>query len=167
MDLLYHAAVGVIIAKATSSDAYVSTALFSTMPDLIGATPFFINKLKHADTTTAKSYISDILRFTQRDEYFATFDKHAYLLSHSLLAVTVVAFITYIYDPSLWHWWTLAYASHLFIDIPTHRGGFSTRLFYPFANWHIEGENWAKSISLFVTFWTILAGVGWYVFVGL
>jgi hypothetical protein len=55
----------------------------------------------------------------------------------------------------------LSYLSHILLDIPTHTGEWSTKIFLPSYYYYIEGwtDAWAWSFSSFVMCWIGLLGI--------
>lgn len=84
------------------------------------------------------SVLPDIAYPLYRFGYLPNGSVNFYYFTHSLLAIFLVFFFLYLFKRPYLSL-TLPYLAHVLIDIPTHCGLFSTRLFYPFSDLHICG----------------------------
>lgn len=159
MDLAYHALTGLVLSKAITGEIMPQAVLAALIPDLIGVAGYQYLKIANANRSSPRLFIEDFIRFTRRDTYLNIWDRKTYRLTHSWLAIPIATAVFFLLMREQAGILGLSYASHLLIDIPTHRGDFAQRPFYPFSDWHIEGVNWSDNTYIFMLFWGILLGI--------
>ena len=122
MDLLYHLVVGLILSKQMLGEYLFLVVLFSMLPDLLGTIHLQILHIKDSSKKSFKIFINEWRHHT---DFHGKWDKLFYRTSHSLffwLALSLgLYFITNMYLVL-----SLAYLSHIVIDIFTHDGAFAT-----------------------------------------
>ncbi len=156
MDVLYHAATGVVISKATGSPHLLPAAISAVLPDLIGALPFYFYKLQRISQEPKEKRWKSLYPWLMTNAFDNDLDATVYRATHSLFAAAIFAAATNIVFPDMWGTLALSYLSHIIIDIPTHEGDFATKIFYPVSHAHLLGSNWAANRKLFFRYWAIL-----------
>jgi hypothetical protein len=157
MDLLFHGLTGLVISKGVTGSYLLPVAAFSILPDLLGVAPFNWYKFKRSNKTSFKEFLKDWLKYTRQNYFFSKWDKPFYKAAHSLLSLLLVAPVAFVLSQS--HWWifTLAYLSHLLIDIPGHQGEFASQPLWPISKFSFPGgKNWAGGPKIFFSFWFVL-----------
>ncbi len=154
MDFLYHASTGIIISKALTGKPSAVVTLFAVLPDLVGFVghSFLMYKYAHRNKPFWKTLLVEI----QKTTFYNGLDKMSYRIAHSLFTWALTSLLLYLFFPRIWLACSLAYFSHILIDIPTHDGAFAQRLFYPFSDWHIQGKYWTTNRNLIIFFWSLL-----------
>ncbi len=157
MDLPSHALWTYVLEKAVAPE-FIKThrpflffsLLFAAFPDLITDAPYFIAILCSKNKLGLKS-LKEVLNFAydlnhnRSLEYEALFPWSARLgfFSHSFGVYFFIAIILNFACPLLFWPFVIGYGSHLLIDVPLHRGYFSSQPFYPFSQLTIPGwKDW-------------------------
>ncbi len=156
MDVLYHGVTGFAVAKIMGSPDILPAAAAAIAPDILGIIPFYYFKVKHAPKTSPYAFIRALWKTTNANVFDNNIDRGTYLFFHSFAILPFVALTSYLLYPASWPILTLAYSTHILIDIPTHDGDFATQFLYPFSPIHYEGKNWAKHPTEFLVFWAAL-----------
>ncbi|MFN0202395.1 MAG: hypothetical protein ACKVTZ_12790 [Bacteroidia bacterium] len=103
--------------------------------------------------------------FPANDDWIGVAEKHpwftfAYEFPHSIpfMMLFVLPFIWYFQLPKMC---LAAYFSHLLLDIPTHTGEWSTKIFCPSQYYYIEGftDAWAWGLPAFSLCWMLLTTI--------
>lgn len=156
MDILYHAASGIAIAKSMHAPEFGGAALSAMLPDILGIIPFYAIKFMEASPAPKTTFIKKYTRLLLSNKFANTFDAAVYRTTHSLYAAGAFAIIMYIFFREQWVLYSASYLSHILIDIPTHQGDFATRIFYPSSDFHFRGSNWSTHPKRFLSFWLTL-----------
>ncbi len=159
MDILYHGIIGVTVAKIMGSPDVLPAAIAAIAPDIAGIIPFYYFKVKNAPKTSVHTFIRSLWTTTNSNKFDNQIDRGTYQFFHSIIAVPITALVGYYLYPASWMVLSIAYFSHIFIDIPTHGGDFATQFLYPFSTIHYEGKNWAKHPMEFLLFWAALVAI--------
>jgi len=153
MDVLYHGVVGLTIAKAFGGTYEIPAIISAIIPDIVGTAPFFLFKLQRASKKSPKIFIRDAFRLLTSNTFSNTIDRTVYQITHSFITAFLITIISYVLFRPAWIIISLSYISHIFIDIPTHDGGFATYFLYPLSKYHKENKNWAKNPKIFLSWW--------------
>jgi membrane-bound metal-dependent hydrolase YbcI (DUF457 family) len=156
MDILYHGIMGYAIGNTLGGQYKEAGALAAILPDLIGTMPFFFYKMQEASKMSPDKIVLGFIKTASSNKFSNSVDRAWYYLMHSFTTTVLASFIAYIFWHPAWVVVTLAYLSHIIIDIPTHEGDFATRFLYPFSNVHKEYKNWVRNPKLFFAFWGAL-----------
>lgn len=156
MDIMYHAVVGVVIAKAFGDQHQFPSAMMSMLPDIIGTVPYYYYKLTGTKRVTWRAFFVDLYHASTSNTFTKNIDKHVYHSTHSLITYAILTILLYFMFPQTWHIFSLCYLSHILIDIPTHDGELATRFLYPISNIHFNSKNWAQHYKSFFGFWIVL-----------
>lgn len=154
MDIISHALIGKILCyfdKKARGTKQLWTILFSVMPDFV-LIPFYI--------ILGKEY-SRFLWIAQNQDWDGASLTHSFLTSlynstHSLffclLIILPIVFIFKLPTSAFW-----VYLSHIFIDIFTHTGEWTIKIFWPL-NFYTNGfsDAWAWPIWKMALCWTFL-----------
>lgn len=158
MDILYHTVVGYAIGESMGGHE-LAGILGSTLPDLVGTAPFYYLKLKRISKTSIQSVSSGIWEMLTSNKFLNSFDRITYHTTHSFITAALITIISYLFFHPVWSVISVAYISHILIDIPTHEGDFATHFLYPLSHIHAAAKNWIKHPALFLTFWALLITV--------
>lgn len=156
MDILYHAASGIAIAKNMHSPDFAGAAFSAMLPDITGIIPFYAIKFIEAKPSPKTTFIKKYTHLLLSNKFANTFDSTVYRATHSLYAVVVFSIAMYIFFREQWIIYSVSYLSHILIDIPTHEGDFATRILYPTSDMHFRGSNWSTNPKRFLAFWLAL-----------
>ena len=156
MDIIFHYVVGLLISKYFLGEYSFLVIITSMLPDLIGTTYFQIQKVKQCSKKSFKFFFKDFRKYTKKGNFFTNLDKALYRFTHSLVTWILFTLLCLLVFPEIFLILSIAYLSHIIIDILTHNREFSTRLLYPFSDFHIQGFSWATNWKVFIGFWTIL-----------
>jgi hypothetical protein len=159
---MYHAVVGVVIAKSLGGHYALPAAIVAMLPDIVGTLPYYYYKLTQTKRTLWKEFFVDVYHATTSNTFTYRFDKHLYYATHSLFTAAIFSLMLYFILPTIWTLFSFCYLSHIIIDIPTHDGELATRFFYPFSDIHYEANNWTKHYKSFFSFWIVLLFVVYY-----
>ncbi len=152
MDVLFHLVSGLMLAKIFQNENVLAVLIFSVLPDLLGAAYFNLLCIKNAPK---KSLVKFIGEWKRRSHFYGTWDKFAYRITHSIVGWVFITSLAYLFLKNF-EILSLAYLIHILIDLPTHEGEISPRLFYPFHDWSIHGLYWATNIRILFLFWACL-----------
>lgn len=162
MDIMYHAVVGVVIAKSFGEHYALPAAIFSILPDVIGTLPYYYYKLTRTKRTLWKEFFIDLYRASTSNTFTHSVDKRFYYITHSLFTTALLTIFLYFLFPQTWIMFSLCYLSHIIIDIPTHDGELATRFLYPFSDIHYQANNWTLHYKSFFSFWIMLLFIVYY-----
>ena len=104
---------------------------------------------------TFKIFLKDIIKHSNKCIFFSKKDKIIYRTTHSLITLSIFMIVIYVKNIESFFGIFLAYLSHIIIDIFTHNNEFSTRILFPFSDFHIEGKFWLKNKKMFINIWLI------------
>jgi len=152
MDFIFHAILGLVIAKWITGDYLLLALIFATLPDIVGAIAFQYFKVKNSSKNSIKEFIKDFVTLTGRGNFFSKWDKLTYWASHTLFSLPFAVLIAIIFFKDIWQILALCYLSHFLIDIPTHEGEFAFKPFWPFSTWGIKGKSWVLNRNIFFPF---------------
>ncbi len=153
MDIIFHAATGLVIAKATTNQYLPLAALYSVLPDVLGFTPHVSRVLSRVYRTKTSNRLSHLFHEAKRTTFYSDFDRICYRTTHSLLFWLGTTVLTMYLFPHIWKSLSLIYLSHILIDLPTHDGQFSQYPFFPLSTWHVRGAFWVTHTKHFFLFW--------------
>jgi hypothetical protein len=162
MDIMYHAVVGVVIAKSFGSEYELSSAFFSILPDVVGTLPYYYYKLTGTKNIGWKNHVTNFYHATTSNTFTNAIDKHIYYATHSLLTAALITVLLYFFMPGAWMVLSLSLLSHIVIDIPTHDGELATRFLYPLSDIHYQANNWTRHLKSFIAFWIVLLFIVYY-----
>lgn len=162
MDLLFHAVIGLLISNQLLGGYYLLPALFSLLPDLIGAAPFHMYKFKNSSKRSFKAFTKDMIKYTKSTYFVRHKDKIIYKSTHNLFAWIISSVIAYLAFPKFFLAASLAYLSHLVFDAYTHEAEFSIQPFFPFSKFTINGKSWSTNKRIFIGSWI---GLGTFILV--
>lgn len=144
MDSVSHAAWGATIIRKFP---FVWWAVLSgALPDIIAASYGFL-KFRGRYVKV----LDEFARLGRTDDAYM----RVYYWSHSLLPITLVAVVIALVSPA-WLVVAVPYYLHIFMDIPTHRGIWATRPFYPLSDFRFEGHDWWTNKWASIGNWVIL-----------
>ena len=149
MDLFYHFFIGMIISKLFLGYYSLPVIISSGFIDIIGIIPFIVQKIINQPKKVIKDWLNGHV------EFYSNTEKIVYRTTHSLLFAIFFTIICYIFFNKIGLIMGLANLSHLLIDIFTHNNDFSTRLLYPFSDFHVKGKNWNIKEPRFYLFWIL------------
>lgn len=156
MDILYHAASGIAIAKSMHTPDIGGAALSAMLPDILGIIPFYAIKFMEATPAPKTTFIKKYTHLLLSNKFANAFDTAVYRTTHSLYAAAAYSIVMYIFFREQWMLYSVCYLSHILIDIPTHEGDFATRILYPSSDFHFRGSNWSTNPKRFLSFWLAL-----------
>lgn len=125
-------------------DLLLPIAVASNLPDFIGAMPSWISMGKTLARGLAKGGFSGVKNAYNNLPEPTNGEIIFYRSTHNLFAWGFFTVLLAIFAPR-YLILSIAYLSHILVDIPTHGGVFGTRIFYPLSDWHVESVNWIKS----------------------
>lgn len=157
MDVLYHAAVGLILSKATTDTFLPQAALYAVLPDLLGTTIHMAYKVKLC--ADEGNFWKNLKKEMRSNTFYTKMDKVFYRSTHSLFFWLLITLLTREIFPDMWQLLSLSYLSHILIDIPTHEGEFSQRILFPLSDWHFIGKSWAGNRKMYRLYWFALASI--------
>lgn len=149
MDTLSHIAWGEMVFR--KPHLFAAVAVVSNLPDLVGWVPYGVFGTRHQWRSLLK------LKRTKGRRYRYICDlplprkyhEHLYLFTHSLTAWGLFTWILEIFFPG-YRILSLAYLTHILLDIPFHTGRWSMRPFFPFSDFAVHGQYfWQKGIVVF------------------
>lgn len=156
MNLIYHAAVGTIASKGILGKIDKVVVLSSIFADLASVPLNIVMKIMKVLANRNDNLFKSLVDTIEHDSFATKVNEHMYRIFHSLLILIPVTLLAFIYYREIWYVIAIAYFSHIVIDIPSHRGVWATRIFYPFSDFHIDGKNWWNNKLIFVTMWALL-----------
>lgn len=130
-------------------------AIASNLPDFLGASPYWKEIAGSIVRSVKKEGARGIISGIKNGPTPTESHIKNYRIFHSLLAWLFFSLILAIFFPSLLVL-SLAYLSHILVDIPTHSGTFATRIFYPLSDFHFEGISWVDSKKVLVINFVLL-----------
>jgi hypothetical protein len=118
-------------------DLLALVVLATWLPDLFGQSWTIFSRMRQVRRL-------GIRKAFDMNVVFSEMELMTYRLFHSFFAWGIFTTLLYLFlrDYLIL---SLAYLSHILIDIPAHQGIWATRIFYPFSDFHFEGRNWWQS----------------------
>lgn len=135
MDLISHSLWAITLIRRR--DLLGPIALAACLPDLFGQSWTIFSRVRRVRQLGLRKVLDVNIVLSEMDLV-------VYRSFHSLLAWGVFTGLVYLFLHD-YLVLSLAYLSHILVDIPVHRGIWATRVFYPFSDFHIEGRNWWQS----------------------
>lgn len=147
MDFVSHALWGMTIVRRP--ELFGAVFIASNLPDIFGSTPYWsicsLRLLKGYKKRGFKA-LKKAFKSLPKAPYTSLLFYHSF---HNLFAWLIFSLILYMFFPTLLIL-SLAYLSHILVDIPTHKGDFATRIFYPFSDFHFEGASWIRERKIVI-----------------
>lgn len=156
MNIIYHIAVGAASSHLVVGEIKPQVVIASMLPDIFGLTYHYSKKLINSVKDTKGLNPVRIYRHFEKYPGFVNkADGVLYRSTHSLLGFAFFSIcLIFLGVEPLWLV-LLNYILHVFVDIPSHEGVWSTRLFYPLSDFHFEGSNWWESPKRSLTVWVL------------
>lgn len=145
MDIGSHAAWGSTLFR--SPKVVWWAALSGALPDIIPALVGFIR---------FRGKYRQVLQGIEQQEHFNDVYMRVYYTTHSLIPISCITVLLFIFLPNYW-FLVVPYYFHIALDMVTHEKVWSTRLLYPFSDFHfIFGKNWWREKWIIATNWLAL-----------
>lgn len=153
MESISHALWAMTVVREPS--LWPAAALVANLPDFLGATPQWFFSMGEFKKAYKRGGLLEIKKT------FSALPKPpdsvltVYRSTHNLFAWGGFTLLLLLFLPS-YSILSLAWLSHILVDIPTHDGEWGTRLFYPFSDFHFKGINWPHSKIVIITNFVLL-----------
>lgn len=156
MDIISHALVGKILSSEQKSKKNIFWIIFfSVLPDLFLIPLFFV----------LGSEKGRFFSIPKNVDWFGAEISHKFLysfydLSHSIIIALIIILpvILLLKLPKLAF---VAYLLHILLDLPTHTGEWTIKIFYPLSNYSINGftDAWEWPLKYMAISWLVLTGI--------
>lgn len=156
MDVFYHSLTGVAIAARLHAASPLPAVLSSLIPDIVGILPFYWFKASSIWNDPKKRTVSHLYSALMSNTFTNAIDATVYRFTHSLITAGLYSLILFTWFREIALPASLAYASHILIDVPTHNGDFATQIFYPYSHVSLKGADWVRSPQVFFLLWALL-----------
>ncbi len=150
MDVFFHLIIGMIISNIFLGKILLIVVIAAVLPDLIGTTYFYILLLKNSSKKSFKAFFKDYMNHINTRTFFGKLDMALYRVTHSLFGWLFFTGLCFIFYKESYLVISLAYLSHLIIDPLVHKKDYATRLFYPFSDFHIKGDDWNHNVKRYL-----------------
>ncbi|MEK6917003.1 MAG: metal-dependent hydrolase [Nanoarchaeota archaeon] len=156
MDILFHYIAGIMISKLVTGEYLFIAGIIAMLPDLIVTIFCETEKIRLSSKKSLKLFILDFKKYSKRIKFVGSFDKLMYRITHSLFTWVLFSLVMFLFFKNLFIVLSLAYLSHILVDIFTHERDFATRIFYPLSEFHIKAKSWGLHKEVFIIAWSFL-----------